>query len=186
MRRQKFSLVIITLLLSFSVYSQPGSISGTATYQNIAATPLEQCTVRLTLVNSMWTYYDAMVQPNGSFSFSQVPPGDYTIMVIIPFPWTFVNSTDALKILQHWAGTAPLSGLYLKSADVTNDGVVTAADALACLRRVVQLIPAFSPPYLPDPGNGDWCWDTKTISISPGGTYQLDIKAVCTGDVDGI
>jgi len=184
MKNLSLIILISCLLNAFNLFAQTGTVSGTVTYMNIAGTPIP-AEVRLVNIANPFQAFSSYTQPNGSFTINNVDPGVYRVLVNSGV-WTNVNSSDALQILLHYVGIAPLSGLYLKSADVLKDGFVNSVDALIVLERTVGMIPSYSPPYVPAPGNSDWCWDLETLTVNPGGSYVLDIKFLCTGDVDGI
>ena len=104
--------------------------------------------------------------------------GTYYTTAISTKYWAGVNATDALKINQHFAGTAPLTGVRLKAADTNGNGAVNAADALLATRRFSNLISNFS--------IGDWVSETAAINITTGTpTYTQNIKMLSTGDVNG-
>ena len=65
----------------------------------------------------------------------------------------------------------------LKVADVDNSGAVNSVDALLVLKRFVGIINSFPAP--------DWQYDTDAISIAANGMTNVQIKALCSGDVDG-
>lgn len=50
---------------------------------------------------------------------------------------TFVNSADALAVLQHCVGMHTLTGTKLQTADLNGDGIINSADALTILRIAV-------------------------------------------------
>lgn len=78
---------------------------------------------------------------------------------------SFVNSTDALLILQHSVGLITLEGVPLRAADINGDGEINSSDALLILRLSVgsltqeSMIPGAEIPEHPEnpenPGGTD-------------------------------
>lgn len=73
--------------------------------------------------------------------------------VIAPYPGlcaygdvdmnTVVNATDALLVLRHAVGKAPLPTVYHENTDVSIDGKIDAADALLILKKAVGKLAKF-------------------------------------------
>ncbi|MCX6272178.1 MAG: carboxypeptidase-like regulatory domain-containing protein [Bacteroidetes bacterium] len=93
-------------------------ISGYLTYDNAEGTVMNNCTVLLKNGNTVvdQTTTDAA----GFFQFNNPETGSYTLSATTVKPWATgaVNATDALLILTHFVGTAPLTGIRLVAAGV--------------------------------------------------------------------
>ncbi len=152
-----------------------GQISGTLVYDNNIQSPLAGVMITLT---------DAGNQPIGStvsdnsgyYSFEVTAPGIYHLEVLPALPWGGVNSTDALRIVQHFAGVSPLDGLALAAADVNANGYVNAGDALAVLKRFAGLTNSFP--------SGDWVFELPLIQMDNLTSLTVNVKALFNGDVD--
>lgn len=113
---------------------------------------------------------------NGEYVFEYLSSGDYYLQPSTNKTWGGGNSTDALRIMQHFVNLYNLSGLKLKAADVNGSGYVNAMDALYVAQRFVLLINSFPA--------GDWIFESDSITIN-NSNVSLNLKGLCTGDVDG-
>ena len=118
------------------------NITGKLFYDNIDSTPLANVRVRLklaccTVVDS--TYTDS----NGNFTFANLSPAYYTIEPVINYPWGGVNSDDALIILKRFVGMVNLTGIRFEAANLDENHISNASDALYAARRLVGLINCF-------------------------------------------
>jgi hypothetical protein len=101
--------------------------------------------------------------------------GTYDLQILPAMAWGGVNSTDALRIAQHFAQLGPiLSGLPLQASDVNNSGFVNATDALGIQRRFVGLDTSFDIP--------DWLWQPTQITVHS--DTAIVIKAIASGDAN--
>ncbi|MCX6270105.1 MAG: dockerin type I domain-containing protein [Bacteroidetes bacterium] len=156
--------------------SFPGTISGSINYDNNAHTPLINLTVYLNDVNGIVTD-STLTNTNGEFLFTNVLQGNYYFTYRYNHVWGGGNAIDALLIMKHFALMTHLSGVKVLAADVNNSGTINSVDALLTMRRFVLLITSFA--------SGDWCFDTRDITLPPNGSVIKQIKSVCYGDVDG-
>lgn len=114
---------------------------------------------------------------DGSFSFSQVPDGTYTIKVTSTTNWGGGNAVDALLAMKHFVSMDPLTGLRLATSDVDGSGFTNSADALAIMKRFVSMQNSFPA--------GDWTFEEPVITVSSGNPSILVIRGLCKGDIDG-
>ncbi|MCX6272131.1 MAG: dockerin type I repeat-containing protein [Bacteroidetes bacterium] len=164
-----------------AIYSQPGSLtvvsgiyfSGTLSYLNNSASPLSNATINL--VQSGVTIYSVNPDNLGYFEFQNIQPGTYDINIQCFIPCGGNTAADALAVLKHFTGMAPLSGLPLQAADIDLSGFVNSMDALLILKRFVGLINHYPA--------GNWLFDAATVTIPAGGA-SLDIHGICVGDVN--
>ncbi|MCX6272719.1 MAG: dockerin type I repeat-containing protein [Bacteroidetes bacterium] len=156
----------------------PPTVSGVVSYENTVSTPIRDSTTVLLVpvAPSGWIRIDT-VDANGNYSFENILPGLYYLMVITEKVWGGGNSTDALLVLKHFVGMQPLTGLKLAAADANSDGVVTSVDALMIVERFIWAISAF-------PGS-DWVSEQPLVIIPATTFTPLDIKVLCRGDVNG-
>lgn len=147
------------------------SLTGILTYDNPASTPLTNTEVNL------GNWYAAQSGTDGGFEFPSVGSGTWLLHAAVSKPAGGVNATDALKVLNHFVNTQPLSGLKLQAADVDGTGFVNAADGLMIAKRFVGMITTFP--------TGDWLSEEKVVSIAGSGSFTEDLKAICYGDLDG-
>ena len=150
------------------------NINGFVTYDNLLSSPMTNTNVNLSqnsaLVNTTVTNIA------GSYGFSLIPNGLYSITGSTTKVWGGGNSVDALIMARHFVGLQTLAGLKLLAGDLDGNGVVNAADALLVMRRSVLLINTFSV--------GDWIFETKSANVN-NGNLAIDFKALCFGDVNG-
>ncbi len=132
--------------VTVNVISVVGSISGNITYLNSALTPMSNTPVQL--LQGSTVVATTTTNAIGNYTFSSVYAGSYVVKAAPNKPWGGGNSNDALLILKHFAVNPPLTGLYLKAADVNASGVVNSSDALLVAQRFVTLITSFPA--------GDW------------------------------
>ncbi|MEI6766813.1 MAG: hypothetical protein WCM76_14385 [Bacteroidota bacterium] len=148
------------------------------------------------------TVIDAvMLQPDGTFTFSGVQPGNYDLALTTTRAFDGINSTDALYIENHGLHNPSLTRTYLIAGHTRNLNVINAIDALNCRKRYAHVISSFS-------NIGDWMFTVKgstedtlinTFDQAFGvlnrsnlffvkvtdADVNLDINAICTGDVNG-
>lgn len=152
-----------------------GSLEGNVCYLNQGSGPLSNIQVRL--MQGAIVVKTAMTDAAGFYQITDIAPGNYTINPTTNRPWGGVNSTDALLVMKHFVGITPLSGLKYKAADVNNSIMVNSMDALTIQRRYINQISSFPVP--------DWQFDNPSILISPQVNEVQNIKALCSGDVNG-
>lgn len=150
------------------------SLCGTLTYDNVFATVLNNTGVQLKTGNMVM--YQATTDANGYYQFNNPESGSYVLNGVCTKPWGSVNATDALMMLKHFTGVAPLNGLRLTAADVDGTGYVNAADGLVALKRFVNLTSSFV--------TGDWAFENPMVDFA-GANMVVDFKGLCFGDVDG-
>ncbi len=162
--------------MGFSAFAQNAVIQGYVTYANSAETPLSG--VIMTLEDQSGNIVTNTTSDiSGFYVFSNVSPGTYIIKgSIIAIPGGY-NSTDALIVAKHFVNINPLSGIFLKSANVDQIVNVNMLDALYIQRRFSGVIPTFP--------NGDWVFEKPTLTVVASETYTLNIKGLCYGDVNG-
>jgi hypothetical protein len=121
-----------------------------------------------------------MADSNGTFLFPCVPPGSYILNGAKSGGWGGVNSTDALLVARFFVGLTQLDSLSQLAADVDNNGVANAADALLICRRAAGLgIPGHQPFR-----RGDWVfWPTRVTVINS--DVWVILLGLCVGDVNG-
>jgi hypothetical protein len=119
-----------------------GQITGTLVYDNNLQAPLPL--VQIVLKDSNGLAIDTCLTSDQGFYYFQVyHTGSYSLSLSPPQPWNGVNSMDALRIIRHFVGTEPLTGLALKAADVNNNYYVNTSDALIVLKRFVAMQSSF-------------------------------------------
>ncbi len=150
------------------------SLCGTLTYDNVFATVLNNTGVQLKSGNLVVA--DAVTDANGYYQFNNPAQGSYVLNGVCTKPWGSVNATDALLMLKHFTGSAPLSGLRLEAADVDGTGYVNAADGLVAMKRFVNITNSFV--------TGDWAFENPMVDFA-GANMVVDFKGICFGDVDG-
>ncbi len=149
-------------------------ISGHVNYNNNANTPMSD--VRLLLMSQTTVVDSCFTDYLGYFEFTNVVPGNYSLLPNTTKPLGGVNSTDALGILQHFIGVQILSGLSLLAADVSYDGNINSLDALFIALRFSGVTGSFP--------SGDWLFEDPQIAMPVGASTNVNIKCQCYGDIN--
>ena len=155
------------------------TIAGYVKYNNNYATGMNGVTVQLctpggTVISTAVT---ATSGGAGYYSFSGVTAGTYRLRANFGGAWLGANATDANIVQQHVAGllVPPLQFLRNTVADVNASGIITSLDAAMINQRFVGLITSFPA--------GDWKFTDTTFTLI--GNVNIDLKALCVGDVNG-
>jgi hypothetical protein len=152
-----------------------GQMAGTLRYDNSTSSPLVGVTVRA--IDSIGQNAgQSLCGSQGDWSIQGLVPGNYTLEILNPPTWQGINGTDALLINRHFAALQPLSGLKVDAGDPNRSGSINSTDALQVTRRFANLVSSF--------GRGDWVYSTLTATATIGVGQPLNIKALCTGDVN--
>lgn len=163
------------LVANFTI-NQPTTfkVSGILTYDNTSNTPITSAKVYLK--NATAVVDSAVTDTAGSFTFSSVANGTYTLDASCSKEWAGVNSTDALNIRKYQVGLYILEGLRLKAGDNNGNGSVNSTDALNIRKRLASLITSFAIP--------DWVFETPSVVVNGADVVQ-NFKGICVGDVNG-
>jgi hypothetical protein len=156
-----------------------GKISGYVTYDNTVSTGMIGVNVRLrnssgNIIATAVTTYDG-TGTAGYYIFTGLPAGNYSLSADYTGTWLGNNATDALIVNRNTVGTYPLFGLRAVVADINGDGLITGLDALMIKDRAVGYINSYPA--------GDWKFTSATVVLGMNAT--ADLKALCTGDVNG-
>ena len=163
-------------------------INGNFTYDNLSNTILDSLEIFLMLNGSKVD--SIQTNTNGYFEFNNVPNGSYNITATTHKFWSGVNSTDAVKVKRHFAGSELLtSSIRLHSADVNKSYGINTTDAVKITRRFVGSDTSFT--------RGDWVFEKPfggdTINVSVyfndtvivnGNNITQNFKGLCEGDVN--
>ncbi|MCK9422406.1 MAG: carboxypeptidase regulatory-like domain-containing protein [Bacteroidales bacterium] len=149
-------------------------ISGTITYPNTGNTPMNNIPVKLK--NASGTVI-ATVATNvsGSYSFTEVTDGNYTLEASTDKPWEGVTAGDVLLFRKHIANIAPLYGIYLACGDVNGSGSLTASDVLLIKKRIITLINSFPV--------GDWLFNNLPVIVN-GNDVTQNFNGIIYGDAN--
>jgi hypothetical protein len=152
------------------------TIGGSLVYANTSQSPMTN-TIIILKQNNVEVSRDT-TDALGVFSLGNRSAGNYTLEYQTNKAWGGVNATDALTINRHFSNVSLLNGIYLGSADVNGSSSVNSTDALVTSRRFSNIIAA-----LPA---GNWHFETGTLRLVPGGTYNnLILRCLTNGDVNG-
>lgn len=154
---------------------QDNKITGLLRYDNTALTPMNNCSVQLRTLQSA-VAATATTNIAGAYELGGFPDGLYSLSASSTKPWGGVNATDALRVRQHFTGSAPLLGMRLAVADVNASASINANDALLITRRFNNLSASFTA--------GDWYFETVAVSAN-GQTQNINLKGLTYGDVNG-
>ena len=154
--------------------SLPMTLNGNLQYANTAGSALAYSP--LELVDSTGTVVDRDTsRMNGSFSFNAIQGRRYRIRAYPTLSPGGINATDALRVVQSFSGSAPLTGLQAMAADVNRSGTVTSTDALNIARWSAQLLTSFPA--------GAWTQDTLGV-LADTAAGPLGHRVLSTGDVN--
>ena len=166
--------IFILLVFTFSNVFAQYKISGTITYDNPSATPIQYADI--ILKNASGNIDTATTDQRGYYTFNEIPDGSYTLEIISYYSWGGVTPKDALIMMKYFVKQYTFKDLLTKrAADVNLDFKVNSTDALFASKRFVVQI------NFPAP---DWLFDDVIININGQDIIQ-DIKSICSGDVDG-
>lgn len=152
------------------------SLSGKLTYDNLQNTPLSSSVVYLKTPLGITTDSSTTDQ-NGNYRFCNIPYGSYYLTATTNIQWGGVNAADALRALQHFVPGPLLTGLRYKAGDVNISSYINASDALAIAKRYTQIMSSFI--------SDDWVFEDRQVTITDTITQAIDLKGLCSGDVDG-
>ncbi len=150
------------------------AIEGHLTYSNLNSTPMSNCHVML--IHGQDTLLQ-ITDNQGFYSFINIENGNYVLKANCTKPWGGANSTDAMKVLQHFVGSPVLQAFRALAADVDGSSSVNSLDALTIMKRFVGMVMSFN--------SGDWLIESAAISVNNQGVVTKDLKGICFGDVDG-
>jgi hypothetical protein len=184
-----FTAALCLILLANPLLSQ-NSISGIVSYANAASTPMTSVinptTVYLYAGSTTTIAYQTNTGPFGTYSFSNIIPGTYTLKANTTKPPGGLNAGAALLVLLNFIGINSLTPLQLMVADVNGSGgIPNAADALAISRGFVGAIPNFLPPNVPAPGGPMWYSEHFLMTVTANSNVVQDLKMCCAGDLLG-
>ncbi|MCX6269728.1 MAG: DNRLRE domain-containing protein [Bacteroidetes bacterium] len=151
-------------------------LEGYVKYANTLQTPLNN--VRLILMKNGNIPVDTLfTNTSGYFSTNIDSDGDYTLVGNCPLPWGGVNSLDAMLTLREFLGLEDLTGIYKKACDLNMSSYINATDAMMNQVRQSGLSSGFPA--------GDWIFDNNSFTVTGPGETTLQVKTLCTGDVNG-
>lgn len=164
-----------------SVLASGFNVGGLLNYANTANTPIAGSSVKL--MNGTTQVSSTTTDGTGSFGFTNVVNGTYSLQPSTTIAWGGVSATDALKLKRHISGLELITEpIKVSAADVNNTGTITATDALKVQRRIAGLDTQFDRP--------DWQFEkasvggAASITVNSANLSQ-NIQAICTGDVNG-
>lgn len=151
-------------------------INGQVIYHNAGSTPMAGVKVVLkmgccTLIDSTFT------DSNGEFSFPDLQPANYTLIVTKQGNWGGANADDALTALKIFVGMISVDNLQHVAADVDVNDYINAIDALNIAKRFIGLISSFQAK--------DWVFEIPVVTLSGYNNLNVSIKGLCSGDVNG-
>jgi hypothetical protein len=150
-------------------------VSGSITYANPINTPLTGLTVKLK--NSEGTVIKTTnTNASGGYTFTVIPPGNYTFEVTTTKPWGGVTAADALLYRKHIANISLLTGIYLVSGDVNSSGMLTASDVLQIQKRIAFITNSFP--------SGDWHFNQLPFTVGTNNVTQ-NFNGITYGDANG-
>src|SRR5674476_737226 len=157
-KRNLFKLMAIVALISFmsTTQAQTVTVTGKYLYHNDSQSPLGGLTVTL-LNQTNQIVATTVTNTDGTYSFTNVPNGDYSIKASTDKPSLGYTMQDCFKVLMYLSGYMPLNSIQLLAADVDKNNVVDKKDLnlmLASWSKKSASFPA-----------GDWEFETSHFTV---------------------
>jgi len=155
--------------------SNPGlDISGVISYPKTTPVPLSNVDITLKDSNGA-TVASTTTGTDGSYSFTSVSNGTYTLVPSTTKDWGGVSASDVLLYKKHIAGISTLTGIFLNSGDVNGSGSLTASDILLVKKRIASMVTSFSV--------GDWLFDNTPVIVNGNNVIQ-NFNGLIYGDAN--
>lgn len=151
------------------------NLTGQLVYENTAQTPLSNIPISLFNSNSQ-SAGTSTTDATGSFSFSGLSNGNYTLKPDVKVAWGGASAMDITSYKKHIGNVSTLSQIQVKSGDVNGSNSLTSMDLTIIKQRIGAQISSFTV--------GDWVYDPVTAIIN-GTNLVQNIKALCYGDANG-
>ncbi|HRY31556.1 MAG TPA: PKD domain-containing protein [Bacteroidales bacterium] len=155
---------------------QWNTLSGVLAYQNAGNTGMPYTYINL-LDGQGNLVATTMTQPDGTYFFDDLPNGTYQLVPIAGDAGGGVNATDALVALRHFVHLTTLTGLYFIAADVDQNAVVNAIDALMISKKFTGQLSAFPA--------GDWYFEQPVLELNGYVNHIHHLHCICYGDCNG-
>ncbi|GAB1404015.1 hypothetical protein MASR1M74_11930 [Lentimicrobium sp.] len=170
-----FSVLGLVLLFGTTLFAQ-SDITGSVLYHHKANKPIPS--VELNLMdadgNLVATTTTAL---NGTFTFTDVPYGTYSIEATTAISSGGINMADAFMMLMHLLNLYPLSPIQQLAADVDGDGSVTWNDYFTVLSG--WFVQGYPYPV------GSWVFENSVYTHSANKTNWPSMGGSSAGDVNG-
>jgi len=149
------------------------TVDGTITYPKSTPVPLSGIEIGLK-DNGGNVIQTATTNATGTYTFSNVPAGNYTLAPTTTKAWGGVTAGDVLLYKKHIAGINALAGIFLASGDVNASGSLTAGDVLIIKKRIAGIINSFTV--------GDWAFNNTPLNVEANTT--ADFNGLAYGDAN--
>ncbi|MCD4790658.1 MAG: hypothetical protein K8R37_11720, partial [Bacteroidales bacterium] len=150
------------------------TLYGVINYDNTANTLLNGA--EATLYSGVTPIDVAIADITGTYYFSGMADGSYTIETTCSKPWGGVTTVDGILAKRFALGLLPLTPLRQLAADVNLAGGVTTIDGILIQRRALGLLGGWPAP--------DYVFEVPNPAVTSGiGTANYE--GLCSGDVNG-
>src|ERR1035437_1615135 len=166
-KRNFFKLMALVASITFmsTTQAQTVNVTGKYLYHNDNQSPLSGITV--TLVNQTNQVVATTVTNNdGTYSFTNVPNGDYSIKASTDKPSLGYTMKDCYSVLMYMKGKTTLNSIQLLAADVDNNNVINQAD-------LNLMLAAWSRSYIKFPA-GNWKFETVKFTARSSKSTSAD------------
>ena len=157
-------------------FSEGFDWSGNLLYDGNTSYPMTGNTIKVTDFHDV-PLYETTSGANGAFHIDdmQIDVANKVQIVTDLDINSNVNSTDALKVMNHFVHGTTLDERHLVVADVNKSKTVNGTDALLIQRRFVNLISTFP--------LGDMSYTYDSVGHAQEGSVYTKLNALCVGDV---
>lgn len=165
--------------LMFQMSFAQTSFSGTVLYHDNATLPVGNVLVSIKDAQGA-TVSSVTTGPNGIYSFTNIPNGDYTLTGSTAAPVGGVTMSDASQVLMHilFPGWFPFTPLQSLAADVNGSGTITMTDFTMILINYLTYGQSFPV--------GNWVFLNQPFSITGTKDTPPRLGSSSSGDISGV
>ena len=177
----KFFTILVCLSLMIQISNAQTSFSGTVLYHNDITLPVGNVLVSVIDADGA-TVSSVTTDPNGIYTFEDIPNGDYTLTGSTDAPNGGVTIQDALLVLLHvfMPNRFPFTPLESLAADVDGSGTVTMTDFKMILKNHLTYGQSFP--------IGDWVFEDEAFTLdgTKSRTAPPHLGGSSSGDIAGV
>jgi hypothetical protein len=176
---EKFFAILVCMSLMIQLSNAQNSFSGTVLYHDDISLPVGNATVTVkdaqgTIIGSTTT------GPDGTYSFENIPDGNYRLIGSTSAPTGGVTLYDATLVILHilLPSYYPFTPLQELAADVNGSGTITLSDYFLILRNYLTYGQSFPV--------GNWVFADQPFSLSGLKDAPPHLGGSSAGDISGV